>query len=147
LLFALASYKIHPLKLLKWRLMIFLPFMCLCPYLLQNAQNGISILWGQCISIFFSLTNVPASGVFVIHFPVLKRFTYTSFIYAMTRAATYVLTSFSLVYLTELFGYWGLLLILVPISLGFLWGVYHFEFLEKMIEAFPAKKLEGASSS
>ena len=43
----------------------------------------------------------------------------------------YVITSLGLVYITEWFGHYGLWLIMVPVSIGFLWGVNHFIKLEK----------------
>ena len=42
----------------------------------------------------------------------------------------YLVTSFSLVFLTETFGYYGLWLITLPITVGFIWAVNHFEKLE-----------------
>lgn len=43
----------------------------------------------------------------------------------------YIVTSFGMIYLGEAFGNYGLLFIMVPIILGFYWGVCHFERLEK----------------
>lgn len=43
----------------------------------------------------------------------------------------YVFTSFGLVYLTDLLGVYGLSLVAVPVGIGFLWGVKHFEKLEE----------------
>ena len=45
------------------------------------------------------------------------------------------MTSFNLVYLTELLSYYGLWLIMIPVILGHLWGVNHFEKLEKISKA------------
>ncbi|WP_324607270.1 hypothetical protein [Rickettsia tamurae] len=69
--------------------------------------------------------------IFYRHFPVFKRFTYTSFIYALSRAMMYVLTSFGFIYLTEFFGHWRMLVIMIPISIGFMFGLNHFEKLDK----------------
>lgn len=77
------------------------------------------------------MTAIPADSIFVIRFPVLKRFTAVSVLYALSRALMYIVTSFSLVYLTEFFGYYGLWLIMIPVILGYLWGVCHFEKLEQ----------------
>jgi 4-hydroxybenzoate polyprenyltransferase len=49
----------------------------------------------------------------------------------MSRAIVYVLTSVSLVYLTNSFGHYGLWFIMIPISLMFIFGLNHFENLEK----------------
>ncbi len=53
-------------------------------------------------------------------------------LYAVSRALMYTITSFGLVYLVELLGTYGLWLITVPVSIGFLWGVKHFEKLESV---------------
>ncbi len=76
------------------------------------------------------MTAAPAMPIIIKRYPVLKRFTYTSFMYALTRASMYVLTSFGLLYLIEIFGNVGVLFILIPFTLSFLWGVNYFEKLE-----------------
>lgn len=129
--FALLSYSVHPLKIIRWKGLILTPFFVICPYLLNSLHNGIHVFWIQSFVIFFGLTAAPAMPIFIKSFPVFKRFTYTSFIYALTRALMYVITSFGLVYLTEMAGNFGLWGIMIPSSLAFLWGVSYFERLEK----------------
>lgn len=80
---------------------------------------------------FFSLSPVPAVPIIFKHFPVFKRFTYVSFIFALSRALIFVVTSFGLIFLIEYFGYWGLLIIAIPTIIGFALGLSHFEKLEK----------------
>jgi hypothetical protein len=131
LFFALLSYYVHPLKIIRYKGLILAPFFIICPYLLFATHNGIQLFWIQSIVIFFGLTAAPAMPIFIKTFPVFKRFTYTGFIYALTRALMYVITSFGLVYLTEMAGHWGLWGIMLPTSLAFLWGIFYFEKLEK----------------
>jgi hypothetical protein len=52
-------------------------------------------------------------------------------LYAISRAIVYVVTSLGLVYLVDYFGSFGVWIIALPISLGFLWGVEHFTRLEQ----------------
>ncbi|WP_425361697.1 proline/betaine transporter [Candidatus Tisiphia endosymbiont of Mystacides longicornis] len=52
-------------------------------------------------------------------------------IYAVSRALMYVITSFGILFLTKYFGHWGLLIIMIPISVGFAFGLRHFQKLEK----------------
>lgn len=127
------SYRIYPLKILKIRAILFLVFLCFFPYIVSNVQTSIDVIIIQLISVCFTLTGVPAVAVLIVQFPIFKRFTYTSFMYALSRAFMYVATSFGAVYLTEFFGYWGVVFIMIPATLGFLWGVIHFEKLEKKI--------------
>ena len=83
---------------------------------------------------------MPAVPILFRHFPVLKRFTYASLLYALSRALVYLITSLGLVYLLRYFGSWGLLLLLVPMLAGYGWALFHFEKLEKATEAYPQKK-------
>lgn len=130
LFFALLSYRIHPLKILKYKAFILLPIIVVCPFLLSSMTAAWQLMAIQSFVILFAMTAAPAMPIFIKRFPVFKRFTYTSFIYALTRALMYVVTSFGLVYLTDLLGHKGLWVILVPCSVGFIWGVRHFEVLE-----------------
>jgi MFS family permease len=133
LFFALLSYRIHPLKILKYKAFILLPIIVVCPFLLSSMTAAWQLMAIQSFVILFAMTAAPAMPIFIKRFPVFKRFTYTSFIYALTRALMYVVTSFGLVYLTDLLGHKGLWVILVPCSVGFIWGVRHFEVLETLI--------------
>ena len=125
------SYKIHPLKILKNRGIGFLIFAIPLPVLILYSTSATHIFILQCLILAFQLGYFPAPSVFIKHFPVFKRFTATSFLYALTRAVMYVITSFGVVYLTEWFGYYGLWIMLLPITLAYLWGVKHFEILEQ----------------
>lgn len=130
LFFALLSYRIHPLRIIKYKALVLTPFLLFCPYFLLISKTGFHLILIQSFVIFFAMTAAPAMPVFIKSFPIFRRFTYTSFIYAMTRASMYIITSFGLVYLTEILGHWGVLVIMIPTAIGFLWGVYHFEIFE-----------------
>jgi hypothetical protein len=121
------SYKVHPLKILRYKAYAILPFFILSPYLLSIISSGWQLFVIQSYVMFFAMTAAPAMPIFIKIFPVFRRFTYTSFIYALTRALMYVITSFGLVYLTEYFHHWGVALMMVPSGLAFLWGVFYFE--------------------
>lgn len=129
-------YRIHPLKILKVKSIFFILFLLLCPSALYNASSSISVLVIQGLSVALTLTGVPAVAALIIRFPVNKRFTYASFMYALSRALMYVVTSFGCVYLTEYFGHWGLWVVMLPTAIGFLWGVHHFQKLEKESSEF-----------
>ena len=135
------SYRIHPLIILKRKAQVFLATILLLPILIMFSQNYISIFALQSILLIISLGANPADSVFVKNFPIFKRFTATSFIYAMTRAVMYVITSFGLVYLTEWFGHYGLWIITLPVTIGFIQGVNHFVKLEQESGALPKQKI------
>lgn len=130
LFFAYLSYIIHPLKIVKVKLIIFSTLALCAPYLLSKVQTPDQLLVVQSFLCFFTLSSAPAAAVLFLHFPVFKRFTYASFIYSLSRALMYVIVSFGLVYLTKNFDYWGLLLVFVPLLISFKWGINHFEILE-----------------
>ncbi len=128
------SYRIHPMKILKFKTLLYLPFVCLFPFLLSNSPTPSTIFFIQVIGAMIGLGGVPAVAILVAHFPVFKRFTYISFMYAISRSLMAVVTSFGLVYLTEFMGAWGLYCILIPVSLCFLWGVCHYSRLENLTQ-------------
>ncbi|RZI46462.1 MFS transporter [Candidatus Finniella inopinata] len=125
------SYYIYPLKILKVRGFMALILMALLPFLLEVSSSPIHIFILQTLILSLHLGGVPADSIFIKRFPVYRRFTATTFLYALTRAVMYIITSFGVIYLTEWFGFYGILIITIPICIGFLAGVYHFEKLEK----------------
>lgn len=126
------SRKIYPLKILKVILIIYTIFILSIPYLLEYwVDTSFKLL---CIQIFggmFGLGIIPAAPIFYKHFPVFKRFTYTSFLYALSRILMYGITSFGLVYLTRYFNHYGLLIIMIPVIIAYSFSLFHFENLEK----------------
>ncbi|MBS0185953.1 MAG: hypothetical protein JSS34_06395 [Proteobacteria bacterium] len=90
-----------------------------------------TIFFIQIIAATLGLIGIPACSIVFAQFPVYKRFTYISVIYGISRSLMAVIISFGLVYLTEFLGVWGIYIILIPISVSFLWGIYHYEKLER----------------
>ncbi len=131
LIVVLLSYKIHPLKIIKFKAKLFVPFIIVVPFLMYNMKTMITVFVIQVISVCVTLSPVPAVACMMRHFPIFRRFTYASFMYALSRAVMHVLSSFGLVYLTDYMGHWGLYFILIPVSGGFLWGVHYFGSIEK----------------
>ncbi|MCX7342669.1 MAG: MFS transporter, partial [Proteobacteria bacterium] len=125
------SYKIHPLKIIKWRAKIFSILVLLLPFIVLKSSHHYQIFALQSLLFIVFLGPTPADAVLIKAMPVFKRFTTSSFLYALSRALIYVITSFGLVYLTEAFGSYGVWIIGLPFCMGFLWAVNHFEKLEK----------------
>lgn len=130
-IFAYSSYKIYPLRILKIRLVIFCIFVISCPYLLDHYKTPFVILLIQFITVVFGFYSMPADTIFFRHIPVFRRCTYVSLSFALSRTLIHIIASFGLVYLIEYFGNYGLLVIMIPITLGFTFAIYHFEKLEK----------------
>ncbi|MDX1917020.1 MAG: MFS transporter [Rickettsiaceae bacterium] len=130
-IFIQLTEKIHPLALLKAKLVVYIPFLCLVPFLLSESPSEWMVFIIQIVGVVFGHSTIPAKAIFLMHFPIFKRFRYSSFITALAHISLYIITSFGLVYTTNFFGIYGILLISLPTSLCFLIGVLHFEKLEK----------------
>jgi len=127
LLLAALSYKISPLKILKYKMILFLLCIVAFPAMTKLFNNPKTILAFQCILVFFRFDHIPAAPVLIKHFPVLKRFRYSSFILSLAAVITYVITSFGLVFLTKSLGNNAVLFIIIPVGMCFGWAVRYFE--------------------
>jgi len=125
------SYKIYPLKILKFKCWIFTFFILIAPYLLGNVGSPLQLMLIQCLIIIFGCTPLPSVPILYKHLPVFKRFTCASLTYALSTALIYVATSFGLIYFTGYAGHYGILAIVVPSVIAFMYGLKHFEKLEK----------------
>jgi len=124
------THRIHPLKILKLRGNgLFLLTLCL-PFLIMSSYHYLHIFGIQAMLLIFALSSIPADSIFLKYFPTLKRFTIAGFLYALKSAFIYMFVSFGTVYVTKWFGVYGLWFIILPVTLGFLWGIRHFEKLE-----------------
>lgn len=125
------NYKIYPLRILKVQLGLFFAFSLACPYLLNNAQSALDIFIIQILIMLCRPDISSAIPIFFKYFPIFKRFTYTSFTFALVHAIMHVINSFGLVYLIEYFSHWGILIITLPLGVGYAFGLKHFVKLEK----------------
>ena len=140
IMWAILSSKCNPLKLLNIRSTIFISFFLIFSILLSSSTDYRFIFLWQAILAFFFLGDLPGTSIFISSFPVLKRFSTVSLVFAVTRALMYIFTSFGLVYLTEWFGHYGLWILVLPVATAYLWGVNHFVKLEKASGNFPSSK-------
>lgn len=124
------SLRVYPLKIMRIRGVMCLIYMLILPFMIPHIMHPIQLFLMQCLLIATHLGDVPGGAIFIKHFPVFKRFTATSFLYAVSRALIYIITSFGLVYLTEWFAYFGIWAVGIPATISFLWGIRHFEALE-----------------
>lgn len=128
---AFLSLKIHPMKIVKIKILIFTVFSCSLPMILNLHSAAVHILLIQLFIVTFSLSSIPASAIFYKCFPVFQRFKCCSFTYALSRALMHVITSFGMIYIINRFGNSGVLIILAPVIITFTWGILHFCKLEK----------------
>ncbi|WP_342267484.1 MFS transporter [Candidatus Tisiphia endosymbiont of Empis tessellata] len=134
------GYYVYPLMILKIRMVIFWVLILVCLYLLSHARTPFDIFLFQAFIILIIPGLTPAHSILFIYFPVFKRFTYVSFLYAISSTIMYIITSFGLIYLTKYLGNYGLLIIIIPVMIGYSFGIFHFEKLEKAAGNYPKKK-------
>lgn len=132
LFYAILSYRINPLKILRYRWFAFLPLMLLYPYWLGLLETPAQVLIFQILILVLGVMDVPAAGLMINYFAVLKRFMSAGLIYAFSRMAIYVLTSFGMVYLTGALSHWGVWWIMLFICLGFDGSIGYFAQLEHL---------------
>lgn len=131
IIIAFLSYKYYPISILKVKLVIFTIFIMLLPILLEMVNSPIHILLIQSFIVSFGFMGTPAISIFYKHIPIFKRFRYVAFMYALSRAVIYIITSFGLVYFVHLFGHKGIMIILLPTWIIYTYGLYHFERIDK----------------
>ena len=136
---AYLSTKIYPLKILRTALLGLSIIVLVLPFLLNNIQAPWQLFIIQALIIIFLANDMPMVPILFKHFPVFKRFTYASFLVALSRALLYPIISFGITYLVDYFGYWGLLVIMVPILIGYKYGLDHFKELEIAAGRYPQK--------
>jgi len=129
LFFTICSYWIYPLLLLKIKVTIFTLLVIPFSFLSYDCEYRTFFVFEGVIT-FFLLSYSSAMPICYKHFPVFKRFTYASMLYAISRAFIYLITSFGLAYLTKYIGNWGMLAIILPMIAGFIYAIFHFEKLE-----------------
>ncbi len=125
------SYRIYPLKILKVMIIIIFTFILLCPYFLYNIHSTFELFLIQSFVVALGPSVTTAMPIFFKHLPVFKRFTAGSLAYAFARMIMSIITVFGMVYLTEYFGHWGLLIVMIPTCAGYAFGLRHFIKLEK----------------
>lgn len=117
--------RFHPIKVLTVRLLIYVIPLLFIANILDYITTPFELLIFQGL-ILLAPAGYPAQAVFYGYFPVLHRFKCSSLIFATSRALMYVLSSFGLVLLTDKFGYNGLMFLVVPIILGYSYGLINF---------------------
>lgn len=131
----------HPLKINKVRGILALILMVIMPFWTLKLSSSYELFFMQALMQAFILNEMPSTAIFIKNFPLFRRFTYASFLFAVSRALIYVVTSFGLIYLNVALGTYGVWVVTIPTVCAYLYGIYHFESLEqKNIKQFFIKK-------
>lgn len=128
---AYLSCYIHPIRIIKIRGIGTLFLMLVMPFLIINLTGVFYLFLIQALIFIFPLSCAPAEAVLLYHLPISRRFTFASFLYALTRALMYILTSFGLICLVSYFGHFGIWIISLPVTFAFLYGALQFEEIER----------------
>lgn len=131
------SHKIYPLKIVKFRAMVFAVFILFMPYLLSQVGSPLQLLMIQLFITVFVLGNHPAQAIFFMHFPIFKRFTYSGFLFSLSRAVPHAINAFLFFYFFNKFGNYGVFFIFIPLIIGHFFSLLHFEKLEKLSGDYP----------
>jgi MHS family proline/betaine transporter-like MFS transporter len=107
------------------------------PFLILTLNSPVHLFLLQASILILHLGSMPGEAVFYIHLPIYRRFTFGSFLYALSRALMYIITAFGLVFLGDYFGPFGLWFITLPITVAFLYGLLYFEGLERKLGIYP----------
>ncbi len=125
------SYYIYPLKILKIQHILFACVSLFYPVMLYIIKTPEGIWWLQVVAVILKVSGVPADSIFFCYFPIFKRFSYSSMLYAIARAIAHIITSIGVIYIAQYINHWAILTVTIPISILFLLAINHFEALEK----------------
>lgn len=129
--------KMHPLDILRYNWKALLMISLFIPWLLNHVTAAWHLFFIQAIVLLFRVYDFPAVPIFYKHFPIFKRFTAASLLYALAYAVAYAGTAFGLTYLIAYLGYWGLLVLMIPGLVAYGYGLNYFTELERKEGRYP----------
>ena len=139
--------RINPLIICKvqaYLLVILVPFI---PLILDNIDSPKELFLLQAVMLVIYPSSFMILPIIFSYFPVLKRFTYAAVVHAMAKAIMYLITSFGIVILVEYWGNYGLLCILLPVSVLYIISINHFANLEKEAGRYDSFLLKNCNKS
>jgi MFS family permease len=126
------TYKIHPLKILKVKFIAFSIMLILYPYFINYTDTPYKMLLLQGYILIFAPTSFPAASIFMLYFPIKKRFTYVGLVSSCSRALVYPIISFGFIYAFNFLGDFGIFAIMIPALIGFAYGLWYFDHQERL---------------
>jgi MHS family proline/betaine transporter-like MFS transporter len=130
------SYKIHPLRILRFISSLYVPVLLLLIALLDIYHSPNMIFIFQIFTMCFNPGTRPAEPIIYKSFPVFKRFRTASITFALAGAFTYIISSFGVEFITSIYGQIGLYFIAIPLSIFYLWGLNNFINKEKKMGTY-----------
>ncbi len=126
LLVSYLSYKIHPFKIIRFKIVLFMLCAIAFVYLVDTFQNPKTILFFQCLFVTFRFDYAPATPILIKYFPVLKRFRYAGVLGAFATSGAAIVAPLSMIFLNKKFGNTGVLFFFFPVALCFLISLAYF---------------------
>jgi MFS family permease len=129
IILALFSKKYHPIRILKFNLIIVAIIIPFVPYFLENIKNLILIIFLQFIINAF-IGSFYAEAMWMKHFPVERRFAIVATTFGVATALGMAVVSFGLPPLSKYMGHYAILVFFIPCIIGFLWSLSYLKELE-----------------
>ena len=115
ILYAVLTLFLKPFDIVKPRIYTGLILIALLPFVVSCCESPKSLFFFQSLLLVFSFACSPCEPILIKHFSTLNRLTTTSFVYALSRCAVYIITSFGLIFFCEWFGHYGVWVLAFPI--------------------------------
>ena len=131
LLSALLAYKICPLKLIKIKAFGFLGLVLSIFYILQGNCSAQNIFVLQALIMLFPFDAGPSEPILLKYFPTHIRLKYFTCLFSFSRMSMYFLSTIFVPYAYKFFGHY-ILLIFLPIIIGFIISADYFQKLHKI---------------
>ena len=128
-IFVLFVRKFHPIKILKFNIILVAVIIPFVPYCLENVKNLYLITCLQFLIYAFVCTFYN-EAIWVKHFPVEKRFIIVATTFGTAIALGTAIVSFGLPPLSKYMGHYAILVFFIPCIIGFLWSLSYLKELE-----------------
>jgi MHS family proline/betaine transporter-like MFS transporter len=126
LLIILLLYRLHPIKILQFLSLIYIPAIVFFLWLVSNHESPITILIFQIFIICFTPTTCPANPIIYKSFPTSKRFRLSALIFTITNSFIYAVISFGTSIMTEYYRFYGILFFITPLIIGYIVALNYF---------------------
>ncbi len=140
LLCSCLSYKIPALSIARVKAIGFFCLVAIFPFVMQYLPSAKMILAFQCLITIFYPSPSPATAVLFKHFPTVKRFRYAGTISALSKSGGYFVGPPLIAFTTDKFGYQGIWIAFIPITILFFLAL---RFFEKKEQLNPSNSLQG----
>ena len=130
----------NPIKIARFITTMSLPLYIAIPFFFTNFHSIITIVAIQMLCTTFCITDYPGSPMIYTRFPVLERFKIILLFSGLANAMMWPLCTFGIPFLTNKFGYYGLYIVYLPITIIAIFAINYFvKVTEEKEEPNPSK--------